>query len=370
MRLFRLRPVELRHLAETALIALAGGSAAELAGMPVGFLSGSLLFVAVAALAGRPMFLPNGLARVVFVLMGTSIGSVVTPQTLHGMGTWPLSIAILAVAMLCIMAATASYLHFAHGLDALSALFAASPGALSQVMVLSLESGADLRAIVVVQTMRVFILTLGLPVMLEFFGFNGARLVLPGGPTAGEAIPEFLVLIVASALVAFLFLRLRVPGGLIFGAMLPSAILHGTGLVHVRLPLWAVASLMVSLGAISGSRFANADRQQLLRLLGAALGSCAVAFGVTLLCAVTVAALLSLRVPDLVVAYAPGSLDAMMLLALALGLDPVFVGAHHIGRLLLVSLCLPFFVRFYGDSTRHLSRIGERSEAVRSTDSG
>ena len=38
------------------------------------------------------------------------------------------------------------------------------------------------------------------------------------------------------------------------------------------------------------------------------------------------------------IAFAPGSVDAMMLLALALHLDPVYVGAHHVIRIIFVSL--------------------------------
>jgi uncharacterized membrane protein AbrB (regulator of aidB expression) len=55
--------------------------------------------------------------------------------------------------------------------------------------------------------------------------------------------------------------------------------------------------------------------------------------------------LLSLHVGDVVVAYAPGSIDAMMILALALHLDPVFVGAHHLARVFTVTLALPVIVR-------------------------
>jgi uncharacterized membrane protein AbrB (regulator of aidB expression) len=42
------------------------------------------------------------------------------------------------------------------------------------------------------------------------------------------------------------------------------------------------------------------------------------------------------------VAFAPGAQDTMMVLALALHLDPVFVGALHLSRFLLVSLLVPF----------------------------
>ena len=41
--------------------------------------------------------------------------------------------------------------------------FGASPGALAQVMMLASEYKADLRAIAIVQTMRVVALTIGIP---------------------------------------------------------------------------------------------------------------------------------------------------------------------------------------------------------------
>jgi uncharacterized membrane protein AbrB (regulator of aidB expression) len=43
-----------------------------------------------------------------------------------------------------------------------------------------------------------------------------------------------------------------------------------------------------------------------------------------------------------VVAFAPGAQDSMMVLALSLHLDPIFIGAHHLSRFLLVSLLVPF----------------------------
>ena len=45
------------------------------------------------------------------------------------------------------------------------------------------------------------------------------------------------------------------------------------------------------------------------------------------------------------IAFAPGSVDAMMLLALALNLDPVYVGAHHLARIFFVSLTMPLVAR-------------------------
>ena len=71
--------------------------------------------------------------------------------------------------------ATAIYLRFVHGWDRLSALLGASPGSLAQVMALSAEFGLDLRAIAIVQTMRVLILTVGVPAGLALFGLAATR---------------------------------------------------------------------------------------------------------------------------------------------------------------------------------------------------
>ena len=62
---------------------------------------------------------------------------------------------------------------------------------------------------------------------------------------------------------SILAFSIRFPGGLLFGAMLTSAALHGTGTIHVVMPWWVTNTVMVSFGAVTGSRFANTP----LRLL-------------------------------------------------------------------------------------------------------
>ena len=47
------------------------------------------------------------------------------------------------------------------------------------------------------------------------------------------------------------------------------------------------------------------------------------------------------------VAFSPGGLEAMSLLSIALGLDPLFVSAHHLARFILISVTLPFVLRRY-----------------------
>ena len=57
---------------------------------------------------------------------------------------------------------------------------------------------------------------------------------------------------------------------------------------------------------------------------------------------------LSVRIGDTVVAFAPGAMDAMLALALTLHIDPLFVGAHHLSRFLFVSVTTPGIVHLLG----------------------
>ena len=70
--------------AETLAIALAGGVTFTLLRLPAGLVSGSVLAVAAAALLGRPVRMPLPLARICYVVVGTLLGAVVTPETLRG----------------------------------------------------------------------------------------------------------------------------------------------------------------------------------------------------------------------------------------------------------------------------------------------
>src|SRR5436190_15134172 len=106
---------EWRRAAETLSIATVGGIALNWLGFPAGLVTGSLLGVAAAALCGRPVFIPAPLSRVISVVVGISLGAVVSPETLKGLAAFPFALVVLAVSTLGMIVATMSYLRFVHG---------------------------------------------------------------------------------------------------------------------------------------------------------------------------------------------------------------------------------------------------------------
>ena len=328
------------EVAETLAIALAGGVAFAWLKLPAGLVSGSVLAVATAALLGRPMRMPLEMARVCYVIVGILLGTVVTPETLRGVTTWPLSIVLLMVGSLTMMLATSSYLRIVHRWDPLSALMGASPGSMAQVIALSTELGGDLRAIAIVQTVRVLLLVVGLPNGLALFGLVVPAVAPVRGPADLSVLGQMLLLAAVSTAFAAAFYRLRFPGGLMFGAMTGSGLLHGIDVIHAALPWWLGSSAVIVLGALVGSRFTNTTFRMLLGFLGAAFGSFAVAMAVATSFVLLVLHFYSFPVANVAIAFAPGAQDTMMVLALALHLDPIYVGAHHLARFLVVTFTL------------------------------
>ncbi|MEH2563537.1 AbrB family transcriptional regulator [Bradyrhizobium sp. AZCC 2289] len=262
---------------ETLAIGSAGGLLFLWAHLPGGLISGAMIAVGIAALAGRPLGVPPLLTQSVLLLLGISLGSLVSRQLIQHMGSYPLTIGLLALATFCSTFGSSLYLQRVHGWDQTSAFLAGSPGALSQITILAAERGADVPAIAVVQTMRVIILTAALPLLLSLTG------VAPSSPPAvisAIASPlELAALIVASVAVALSFII-----AIIISAMFVAVIALTT---HVR--------------------FA-----------------------------------------DVIVAFAPGAMDAMLALALTLHIDPIFVGAHHLSRFVFVTITTPGIIHLFG----------------------
>ncbi len=331
---------------ETLAIGGAGGLLFLWANLPGGLISGAMIAVGAAALAGRPLSLPPHVTQTLLVLLGISLGSVVSRQLIQHVSAYPVTIALLALATFCSTFGSSYYLQRIHGWDRTSAFLAGSPGALSQITILAVECGADLPAIAVVQTMRVIILTAALPLLLALTGT-----AVPASPallTEPASLAGLLALGAASLTLALVFRLIKFPASWMFGAMIASSLLHGAGLVQGGLPTWIRGVALVGIGALIGSRFARMKTKVLLGHINAALGSFVVAILVSAIFVGLIILTSHVRPGDLMVAFAPGAMDAMLALALTLHIDPIFVGAHHLSRFVFVTIATPGIVHLFG----------------------
>jgi membrane AbrB-like protein len=331
---------------ETLAIGTIGGLLFLVAGLPGGLITGAMLAVGSAAMLGRSMAVPAHLTQAVLVLLGISLGSLMSRQLLQHVGAYPVTIGLLALATFCTTFGSSYYLQRLHGWDRTSAFLAASPGALSQIALLAIEKGADMPAIAVVQTLRVIILTAALPLILVATGLTSSS-----APTLTMTVASPLGLaglIGASVAVSLVLRMMNFPASWLFGAMIGSSVLHGAGLIDGGLPPLVRSIALIGIGTLIGSRFSRMRMSTLLRHLTAGLGSFAIAILISAVFVTLVAWTTNVRFADVLVAYAPGAMDAMLALALTLHIDPIFVGAHHLSRFIFVTIATPGIVHLFG----------------------
>jgi uncharacterized protein len=331
---------------ETLAIGTVGGVLFLVTGLPGGLISGAMLAVGAAAMLGRSMAVPAHLTQAVLVMLGISLGSLMSRQLLQHISAYPLTIGLLALATFCTTFGSSFYLQRLHGWERTSAFLAASPGALSQIALLAIEKGADMPAIAVVQTLRVIILTAALPLILVATGLTSSS--APALPMT-VASPLGLVGLIGASVAVSLVLRMaNFPASWLFGAMIGSAVLHGGGWIDGGLPPIVRSVALVGIGTLIGSRFSRMRMSTLARHLAAGLGSFAVASMITAVFVSIVTLTTHVRFSDVLVAYAPGAMDAMLALALTLHIDPIFVGAHHLSRFIFVTIATPGIVHLFG----------------------
>ncbi len=163
----------------------------------------------------------------------------------------------------------------------------------------------------------------------------------------GIATPvSLLAMLAGGATLAFLLDRLRFAGPWIFGGMLVSALLHGSGLMSGDPPEWLMRLGYMVIGIFIASRFTSITRELLVSSAWISLGAFVVGLAISALFAAVAAFGAGVPFGQALVAFAPGGLEAMIVLGSALDLDPLYVGLHHIVRFFGIGLLMPLCLRW------------------------
>src|SRR6202035_2655682 len=107
--------IKILDVLETLAIGTAGGALFLWANLPGGLISGAMIAVGIAVTAGRPLTMPPILTQTVLVLLGISLGSLMSRQFLQHISAYPLTIALLALATFCSTFGSSFYLQLPHG---------------------------------------------------------------------------------------------------------------------------------------------------------------------------------------------------------------------------------------------------------------
>ncbi|MEX0971612.1 MAG: AbrB family transcriptional regulator [Paracoccaceae bacterium] len=329
------------ELLGTLAVGAAGAALFWLLGFPAAVLTGPAAAVTVATMLGMPTLIPPLLRDGVFVVIGLTIGSTVTPEVIGTALAWPLSLFVLGVTLFMALKLGQTVLMRGFKFDRMTALMSAAPGHLSYVLSICADTAADVRRVALVQTVRVLLLTLLVPVLVSAWGVTGTAHLVDHGTIAPVALAMTFALAIAAGL---LLKRLRIPAPLLIGAMIVSGIGHGANVTPGTVPSWLTVIAFVCMGSLIGARFRGFGRREFSGALSAGVVMTFLVCAVAALGALVAAHITGLSPAALLLAFAPGGVEIMAALAVETGLEPAFVAAHHVFRLLILGMFIPLLV--------------------------
>jgi uncharacterized protein len=328
----------------TLALGIPGGALFYLLNLPLPWMLGAMAATTVAAISGVRVALMPGLRLVFVAILGVMLGSAFTPEVVGGLAKWVGSFAWLG---LYVVVATAGVWLFYRRMaryDTATAYFSAAPGGLNEMILAGGALGGDERRISMSHAARILVAIFVLSFGYRWFGDYtpvGAR-----ATSADEVAWSEWVILAACGVVGYIVARLlRIPAYALVGPMVLSAIVHAAGITQSRPPVWLVAAAQVVVGAMVGTRFDGVSP----RMVGKAVALAIVATAVLLVLAVVfgqaVESTLGIPFSAALLAFAPGGLAEMSLIALSLDIDAAYVSSHHIVRIFVIVLAAPFLFR-------------------------
>lgn len=328
----------------TLVAGFGGAAAAFYAGLPAAALIGSTVAVTIGSLCKVTCTLPAGFRAVAFSIIGSSLGSSLTREFISQAIHWPLSLFILTICVVTILTTCSLALMRAFNHSADTAILSTSPGAFAYSMSIASEGVGDVRSIVVIQSVRLLLIIALLPFILDYFSGNAESSPVEPAVESMSAV-DFSIIFLLTLVLGRLLEKVRVPAGYLLAGTVVSGTAHLLGLVAGR-PSEAVLFVGFSItGTIVGARFSTISLVELRRLLKASLMVVGLSTSIAAVFAALVSMLLSMSYGQVFVAFAPGGVEAMAAMALALDFDPAFVAVHHLYRIMLLIFTLPLFLK-------------------------
>lgn len=157
-------------------VGVAGTVLARLIRVPSAALLGPMLVAAIGSSTGLidGFTVPMALLDVAFAVLGVSIGLAFTRAAVVAVARILPAAMVLVVAVIGACAAFGAVLVQVSGVSALTAYLATTPGGFTAVLATASGSGADASYVLAVQTLRLFVVLFGAPLLGRWFRRGGA----------------------------------------------------------------------------------------------------------------------------------------------------------------------------------------------------
>ena len=135
------------------------------------------------------------------------------------------------------------------------------------------------------------------------------------------------------------------PAPLLSGTLVASGVLQISNIAYYQLPTQSIDFGLLILGASVGCRFAAKTLKEVYLNTKHSIVATLLLVLFSVIAAYTATFIIDNNFFSLLLAYCPGGIYEVAVIAIAFDLDPEFVSFHHIIRLLMILFTVPIMVK-------------------------
>ena len=338
----------LARLAIASAATVAGGWAADQAGVPSSYLFAAIL-VGIAIALGKPGWfdLPAPVFPAGQAVAGVVVGTYLHTDTLSELGSRWVPVALVSAATLLLTIGAGLLLARIAPIDPATASLGMVAGGASGIVAMADDLGADDRIVAFMQYLRLAVVVFATPLIVGI-AFHGHSSATAGGasePLLGT-LDGWLVTIAIAAAGALIGPRLRLPAAAFLGpTLLAAALTLGGALDGIAVPPLLREAAFAAIGLYIGLRFERETLRSIRKLLPAVLISIVALIAGCFVLAWVLQLTADVSLLDAYLATTPGGLYAVLPIAFGSNADAGFVLAVQGLRVLVMVLAAPAVVR-------------------------
>nr|WP_252731054.1 AbrB family transcriptional regulator [Pacificibacter marinus] len=324
------------------VIGTTGGLGFSLMGLPLPWMLGAMFASFLAVIAKAPLHGPGALRPYVMPVIGVMLGAGFDTQTFSHLQEWAFSLIALVV-YIAVAGAVVVPLYIKIGrLDPVTAFFSAMPGGLNEMTIIGGELGGDEKRIILSHAARIVVTVSFIAVYFRLvLGYDVGGAAINNGAEGAFDFKSAAILLSCALFGWMLGKALKLPAAPLLGPLILSAIAHMTGISHSAPPPILVICSQIILGTMMGCRFMGASSRLIVETLVLSTIATTVMLALSLGFAVALHSLFGQTVQQVLLAYAPGGLTEMSLVAIAMNGDVAYIALHHLARIVILIAIAP-----------------------------
>ncbi len=346
--------VSLISLLITLVIACLGGFTFQRLNFPAPFLLGSL-FVTLfwGYLTKSKQFkpeIPRWFQLSVLVCMSVLIGATFSPSIIDTISRWYITIFSMITVTLISTFAGYAYLTKMRDYDHNLAILCSLPGGQAEIVATSMGLVDKDYVVAFCHLIRVTLVFCLTPLILAFVkgeqGVIESNIALNNLSSLFNLPIQTIVQLVFVAIIGYGLAQLiKLPMPHLLGPMILSGGLHLYGSIDIPRISELVILAQITIASAIGARLSQVKFSKLSNYLGDALISSILTISIFCIAALLLAHLGYGEFIQMLLAFIPGGLYEVSLLALIFGYDLAFVAFHHSIRFILIFILLPLVIK-------------------------